>query len=158
MEGVVWGMGMGMGRGTNPLFAVDLLEDSLVGNLVKVSTLDLGANTHKLPAESILAGSVNHLGLDLGVVRGPNGFKQNVKGALAKRASTPVMTWQFGLFLNPLCRQSVRGCNGIFPPEDLSLFFFPPCDHVPSCLSWIQAMDQALPNFPFLFHGVCLTR
>lgn len=68
-----------MGMGINPLFAVDLLEDGLVGNLGKVSALDLGANTHELPAESILAGCVNHLGLGLGVVRGPNGFKKKSK-------------------------------------------------------------------------------
>lgn len=75
-------MGMGMGRGTNPLFAVDLLQDNVVGNLIKVSTLDLGANTHKLPAESVLAGSVNHLGLDLGVVRGPGEEDDLVAGTL----------------------------------------------------------------------------
>lgn len=68
-----------MGR-RDTLLAVDLLEDGLVGNLVKVSALDLGANALELLAESILGGGVDHLGLDLGSIRGPIEIEKKNRG------------------------------------------------------------------------------
>lgn len=55
-------------------------------NLVKVSALNLGTNALELLAESILGGGVDHLVLDLRVIRGPIEIgKKNVEKMVRER-------------------------------------------------------------------------
>lgn len=57
--------------GTARLLAIDLAQDRLMSNLRQISSLNLSVDTNELLSNSIPAGSVDHLGLDLGIIRGP---------------------------------------------------------------------------------------
>lgn len=48
-----------------------LVKDSVVRNLAEVGTLDFGGNTDKCLADSLLGRGIEHLLLDLGVIRRP---------------------------------------------------------------------------------------
>lgn len=54
------------------LNGLDFLQDSLVGDFGHVSALDLSADTDQLLSDGILAGSIQHLLLDLGRIWCPN--------------------------------------------------------------------------------------
>lgn len=62
---------LGGGQRHCPSLTANLLKDRIVGDLVKVSSLNLNSETVQDLAETFLAGGVQHLGLDPGTIGRP---------------------------------------------------------------------------------------
>lgn len=80
----------------------DLLQDSIVGDLGQISTLDFSTNTDKLLSDSILAGSIQHLLLHLGRIRSPKQLENTKvlsKAVPDKEKNLVALTFSSNLFI-----------------------------------------------------------
>lgn len=67
------------------LTACSPLLTLVVGNLGVISALDLGGNTDEASTKGVLGRSVQHLGLDFGLVRGPVGEVTRPEAGMSRR-------------------------------------------------------------------------
>ena len=94
---------------TNLLGVLELVLDGLLGDLREVSGLELGADADKGSLHGLLGGGVEHLGLDLGGLRGPEDEDELVALARALKGELVVVDGIAAVVLGEVSDEVVPG-------------------------------------------------